>query len=286
VNSIPLVQYRTTYRIVDKNYVKIQGIGRKYLKVIGLSQIPKNADLANAILITKNGEYYLKITTFLPKEERIKTGKEIGLDFGIKDNITDSDGNRYDLKFLEPKPLKKASKELNRKKKGSNNKNRQKLVLNKQYERLLNKKKDARNKFVSKLVKENDVIVIQDESIAEWKSSRMRGFGGKVQHSIMGGIISSLKNKPETLVIDKFFPSTQFCPNCGSLNKHSLDRRVYNCSCGYSEDRDVHAARNILNEGLKQLGREPIKIMLVEKHKYASQKQEACGSAIGSSQTC
>jgi putative transposase len=136
------------------------------------------------------------------------------------------------------------------------------------------------------------LIVIQDESIAGWKSSKMRGFGKKVQRSIMGGIISSLKNKPETLVVDKYFPSTQLCSACGLLNKLSLDQRTYSCSCGYSEDRDVHAARNILNEGLKQLGREPIKAMPVEKWSSGPERSKMCfveagslwHSTIGSSQ--
>jgi len=57
------------------------------------------------------------------------------------------------------------------------------------------------------LIKENDLIAIQDESVAGWQSSRMRGFGRKIQHSIIGGIISDLKRKSETLVVDKHFPS-------------------------------------------------------------------------------
>jgi len=282
VNSIPLEQYGMTHKILNRSYVKIQGMGRKSLKAIGLLQIPKEAEIANSNLTQRNGDYYLKITTFLPKEERIKTEKFIGLDFGIKDSITDSDGNKYNFQFPEPKQLKKAQREVSRKRKGSNNRNKQKLVLNKQYEKITNKKKDARNKFVSKIVKENDLIVIQDESIAGWKSSRMRGFGRKIQHSIMGGIISSLKNKPETLVIDKFFPSTQICPVCGALNKHELDQRIYSCSCGYSEDRDIHAARNILNEGLKQLDREPIKTIPVEKWSSGTFGPKTCFVEAGS----
>ena len=81
----------------------------------------------------------------------------------------------------------------------------------------------------------------------------------------MGAIIFDLKRKSETLVIDKYFPSTQLCPNCGLLNKYSLDQRVYSCSCGYLEDRDIHAARNILNKGLLKLGTEHTKAMPVEK---------------------
>ena len=178
--------------------------------------------------------------------------------------MVDSNGNKYSFQFPESKQLKKAQRLLSRKQKGSN-RYKQRLILAKQYEKVTNKKKDVRNKFVSKLCKENDLIVIQDESVAGWKSSKMKGWGRRIHHSIIGGIISSLKNKPETLVIDKYFPSTQLCPNCGSLNKHSLDQRIYECDCRYAEDRDVHAARNILNEGLRKLlGREPIKLMPVE----------------------
>ena len=88
----------------------------------------------------------------------------------------------------------------------------------------------------------------------------MKGFSRRVQHSIMGGIKSGLRRHPETLMIDRFFPSTQLCPECGSLNKHGLKEREYKCSCGYFCDRDTHSARNILNEGLRKLGREPIKM--------------------------
>jgi len=271
VNSIPLVQFGVTYKIEEsKNYVKIQGFSKEKLKVIGLDQIPEDAEIANANLIQRNKDYYLQITTFVSKENKIKTGKSIGLDFGIKNSVVDSNGSKYDFRFPEPKQLKKAQKKLARKKKGSSNRYKQKLILARQYEKLTNKKKDVRNKFVSKLCKENDIIVIQDESVAAWRSARMKGWGRKTQYSIIGGIISSLKNKPETLVIDKYFPSTQLCSMCVSLNKIGLERRIYSCSCGHSEDRDIHAARNILNEGLRKLGREPIKAKPVERQTFGS----------------
>ena len=79
----------------------------------------------------------------------------------------------------------------------------------------------------------------------------MKGWGKKIQHSIMGGIKSKIKSLETSIIVDKFFPSTQLCPKCGCLNKHSLDKRVYSCQCGYSFDRDTHSAINILIEGLK-----------------------------------
>lgn len=52
-------------------------------------------------------------------------------------------------------------------------------------------------------------------------------------------------------VLDRSVPTTQQCPNCGALNKHSLDKRMYSCPCGYSMDRDIHAANNMIQLYLK-----------------------------------
>lgn len=264
VDAIVLNQYKVTYKIENKNYIKLQGF-KKHFKVSGLNQIPYNAELANATLVRRNGNYYLKVTCFLPKEEKERTGKVIGLDFGIKDSVITSDGDKYLFNFLETKAIKKASRKMNKKKKGSHNRFKTKMKLRKRYEKLSNKKKDTRNKFVSKLIKENDVVAIQNESIHAWHSSKMNGFGRRIQHSIMGGIISDLKKKSETVIIDKWFPSTKLCPACGKLNKPSLEDRIYNCECGYSQDRDIHSARNILTEGLKKIDMEYINPMPVEK---------------------
>ena len=114
----------------------------------------------------------------------------------------------------------------------------------------------------------------------------MKGFGRKIQWSIMGGIIFELKKYSETVIIDKFFPSTKLCPNCGALNKLNLDDRIYKCGCGYSKDRDIHSANNILIQGLSKIGRGPINTMPLEKQtsaklnfsnfvSYTSMKEEA-----------
>jgi len=265
LNSIVLNQSGVTYRIENEKYIFIQGF-KKHFKIKGFNQIPKNVEFANSTLTRKCGNYYLKVTCFLPKEEKIRTVKSIGLDFGIKDSVIDSAGNKYLFQFPESKQLKKVSKKLNKAKLGSSNRYKIKNKLSKQYEKITNKKKDCKNKFVSKLVKENDVICIQDEMIHNWHKSKMRGFGRRIQFGISGGIISDLKKKSETVVIPRNFPSTQLCPCCGSLNKIGLEERIYFCSCGYSEDRDIHSAKNILNQGLKQIDRESINTMLSEKN--------------------
>ena len=299
VNSIPFNQLGNAYKVINNKYIRLSGFtknnskdrSKKYFKISGFNQIPINAEFANSNLIKKNNDFYFQVTCFLPKQEKLKTNKSVGLDFGIKTAITDSDGNKYNWQFPETKQLKKVSRKFNKCVKGSKNKNKLRIKLSKEYESITNKKKDTTNKFIHILTTENDLVVIQDEMIHAWQSSKRKGFGRKIQHGIIGVIASGLKQHPETLIVPTSFPSTQLCPNCGALNKHDLSMRTYNCDCGYSCDRDIHSARNILNYGL-QISRESRNTMLVEKQtsgsrildlSYTSMKQEASSSYRSSS---
>ena len=80
-------------------------------------------------------------------------------------------------------------------------------------------------------------------------------FGKQIQNSCMGTIKMKLKNSSKVFVISKSFPSTQICPVCGSLNKHPLDKRDYDCPhCGYHHNsRDKKSAQSILDEALRQV---------------------------------
>ena len=109
LNCIPLKKYGQNYIFKSFNKVKIQGIHGKVLLRTG-NQLQIADELANANLIKKPDGYYLKITAYINKEnyKTIKTnGKEIGLDFGIKTNITTSEGNKFDVSVEESDRLKK-----------------------------------------------------------------------------------------------------------------------------------------------------------------------------------
>ena len=67
-----------------------------------------------------------------------------------------------------------------------------------------------------------------------------------VQHSCMGLIKSKLMNLQQTVVLDKYIPTTKWCPKCHKLNELTLNDRTYVCDCGYQEDRDIHAAKNMI----------------------------------------
>ena len=245
LNCIPLKQYGISYRFKSFNKVKIQGISGTVLVRTG-SQLQIADELANANLIKKPDGYYLKVTAYINKENynQIETnGKEIGLDFGIKTNITTSEGEKLDVSVEESDRLKKLQRELFRKVKGSNNRYKTIKKIQREYQKLSNKKQDKANKIVSKL-KRYETIVIQDEQISNWHCGQ---FGKQVQHSCMGLIKSKLKQLQQTIILDKWIPTTKWCPRCGTINKYiTLNDRIYKCGCGYESDRDVHSANNMI----------------------------------------
>ncbi len=244
LNCIPLKQYGISYKFKSFNKVKIQGISGSVLVRTG-NQLHIADELANANLIKKPDGYYLKVTAYINKEnyKQIETnGKEIGLDFGIKTNITTSEGEKLDVSVEESDRLKKLQRKQFRQVKGSNNRYKTIKKIQREYQKLSNKKQDKASKIVSKL-KHYETIVIQDEQISNWH----RTYGRAVQHSCMGLIKSKLKQLPQTIVLDKWIPTTKLCPKCGTINKYiTLNDRIYKCGCGYESDRDVHSANNMI----------------------------------------
>lgn len=244
LNCIPLKQYKNTYVFKSFNKVKIAGISGTILVRTG-NQLQMVDELANANLIKRANGYFLKVTAFINKEnykEKQKNGKEIGLDFGVKTNITTSEGEKIDMSIEESGRLKRLQRQMSRRAKGSNNRRKTIKLIQKEYQKISNKKKDKANKIVSKL-KLYSTIVMQDEQIASWHKGL---FGKQVQHSCLGLVKTKLKALPQTIVLDKWIPTTKWCPICHTKNEMPLEKRTYECKCGHEEDRDVHSAKNML----------------------------------------
>ena len=241
LNCIPLKQYGNSYVFKSANKVRISGISGK-IRVKTGGQLDNVDELANANLIHKPDGYYLKVTCYIDKDSLPKAttnGKEIGLDFGIKTNITTSEGEKLDVSVEESERLKMLQKKLQHQQKGSNRRYKTVKRIRRQYQKLMNKKKDKVNKIVH-MLKQYDTIVIQDEQISKWH--RQKGMSKVVQHSCMGLIKSKLMKLDNVIVLDKYIPTTKWCPNCHRINELSLNDRTYKCECGYEQDRDVHAA--------------------------------------------
>ncbi|MGB4453432.1 MAG: transposase, partial [Coprothermobacter proteolyticus] len=120
INSIPLKQYGITYKLdFTQNKVRIQKLGD--FRILGLHQIPENAEIANAVLVRKPSGYYLHVTCYLSKEhfKREPIREAVGIDFGIDTKITLSNGLKIDFELHETHRLKKIQRKLAKAKKGS-----------------------------------------------------------------------------------------------------------------------------------------------------------------------
>ena len=230
VDSLPLNQYGNTHRIVGNNTVHIVKIG--HVRVRGLQQIPQDAEIATATLNRKPDGYYVHLTVFIPVAVNTdwETAPDVGIDLGIADTLISSSGEKYCVRVEVSSRLKGLQRKLSRQQKGSQNYAKTVQEIRHEYQKLSNIKNDHANKIVHSLLDSSGIVFMQDEMIHNWHSG---WFGKQVQASILGKLKTKLVNHPRVCVINKSCATTQLCPQCGAMNKHTLDKRVYHCSCGY-----------------------------------------------------
>lgn len=244
-NSIKLKQYNVTHSLRGNKF-KIQGI-KDPIRVFGLNQLHKydNIDYTTANLLYDGIDYYIALTCFIDKQEKTYTNDIVGIDMGVSTSMTLSDGTKYDISIGESEKLKRLQVKLSRQKKGSNNRYKTIKKIRKEYIHINNKKNDISNKIVSNILNTYKNIVIQDEQISEWRQDGISG--SKIQHSILGRIKYKLIECDRTIVLDKWFPTTKYCSNCGTKVKLELKDRIFECpNCKTKEDRDIHAANNMI----------------------------------------
>jgi len=242
VDSIMLDQFKITYKL-EGGFLKLQGNRKMKFKLMGMDQIPKDAEFANANLVRRSGDFYLKVTCFVKKESKVFPNRSVGIDAGCSTALTLSDGTKYDICFPVSKRTKRIQKGLKNKKKRSKNYYKHLEKLEKSTQDTCNQKKDRINKVVSEIVNKFEIVCVQRESINGWKNRH----GKAVQFSSIGGIMMDLKNKSNTLVeVDRFFASTQICSCCGHKQKLGIWERVYE---GEREDPRSERQRAFLTVG-------------------------------------
>ena len=244
--SINLKQAGTTYKIRGSK-TKIQKIPG-WIRVRGVSQL-EGTELANAKLVHRPDGFHLLVTTYRFTDEipsQIKYEGVVGVDFGVKTSFTLSTGEKFDIAVGETERLKRLQRKLARQQKGSNNYMKTQDKISHEYLHITNRRDDVANKLSHEILGYEQVFM-QDENITGWKSKRgfVRG-GRKIQRSVLGRVKTRLSANPRVTVLGKHVATTATCI-CGVKTKHTPDKRVFVCaSCGYSEDRDVHAAKNMV----------------------------------------
>ena len=207
------------------------------------------------------GDLYIYFVCELSdKEIKPRTGKSVGFDFGFKENMLVAENKEEDIKapsfFKEMKPkIAKASRNLSSKRLKSNNQKKARLELARLYRKVTNKRNDYHWKLAKYLCNEYSIICLENISMKQMQKKH----GKKVMDygfSEFINILEYLSKQSGTQVIkvDRFFPSSQLCSDCGYQNKEvkNLSIREWTCpNCGEHHDRDRNAARNIHVEGLK-----------------------------------
>lgn len=207
------------------------------------------------------GTYYVSITCEVEHKSFDKTNKSVGIDTGIKELAILSDGSSYEnIKSLKTKlkKLKYEQRQLSKKTKGSQSRNKQKIKLALVHEQLTNIRKDYLHKVSTEIIKNHDVISVEDLAVKNIMKNHC--LAQAMSDVALGAFYTTLEykanwNDRQFVKINRFFPSSKTCSGCGWIKQDlTLTIRAWTCqSCGKIHDRDVNAAKNILKQGMNIL---------------------------------
>lgn len=258
-----------SYRTLNAgNKIRIEG---KYLKLpkLGFVKVKQSMPIGKIHNATiekmPSGKYFVALNVEFDPEPKPNEGKSVGIDVGIKEYFTDSNGNVYvNPKHLERsmKKLVKEQRKLSKKVIGSSNWDKQCVKVSRLHEKVVNQRNDFLHKTSTSLVRENQTICVEDLNVKDMIKNRRLAL--HISSVSWSKFFAMLEYKvhwygSQLIRIPTLYPSSQLCHICGFKNADVKDLavRYWVCpKCGTRHDRDVNAAINILNKGL-QIKAEP-----------------------------
>jgi putative transposase len=221
-------------------------------------QLPEGVE-PSTVTVSRDpaGRWFVSILVETTVEPLPHVDSAAGIDAGITSLITLSTGKKVPNPRHERRDRARLAREqrrLARKQKGSNNRERQRRKVARVHARIADRRRDFLHQLSTRLVRENQTVVIEDLAVANLLGNHRRA--RVISDAAWSELRAMLAYKcrwygRDLVVVDRWFPSSKTCSVCGALqDTMPLNIRGWTCHCGATHDRDVNAARNILAAGL------------------------------------
>ena len=242
-------------RIAGK-YIKLPKLG--YVKIRQSMEVGKIKNVT--IEHTPTGKYFAVLNVEFEPQPRPNKGGRVGIDVGIKEFYSDSNGNVVsNPKYLEKtmRKLIREQRKLSRKQKNSNNRNKQRVKVASIHEKIANQRNDFLQKQSTLLIRENQTICIEDLKVKNMmRNHKLAQHIGSASWSKFFDMLKykSAWYRNDLIKVPTMYPSSQTCSCCGYKNPlvKNLAVRVWECpDCHTIHNRDTNASINILNKGLQ-----------------------------------
>ncbi len=252
-------------------------------------EIPQNSNIKQVIITkSKSGKWFACVTIDIQEPlmniQTISFSEGVGVDVGIKNFAYDSNGSQIsNPKNLQKmlKPLKRIQRKISRRKKGSNNRLKSILKMQKIHEKITNRRKDFQHKLSTQYAKNNDVVFVEKLQLTNMVKNHK--LARSIMDSSWGEFVQKLEYKCKMLVKVEPRNTTVDCSRCGNPVPKILAVRIHRCNkCNLVMDRDYNASINILKKGLNlstkvdyTLPQELGKVTLVESAMHSMKQEEA-----------